>query len=156
MSILKQKRLFNGGRSTRHSARFESSTSNLFKLCHFTRSARKIRFQRQSSFDHDVSDDLEESTVNLLVPEDKSLEKEIPKDQGLSKRGRGMLRWEPSNFTGEELISLETAFTKMDSDGNGTLSGVGNIFRIFAPSPCNLLQFVGRGEIVPEGNDARR
>ena len=27
MSILKQKRLFNGGRSTRHSARFESSTS---------------------------------------------------------------------------------------------------------------------------------
>ena len=99
---------------------------------HSARSARKIRFQRQRSFDHDVSDDLEESTANLLVPEDKSLEKEIPKDhQGLSKRGRGMLRWEPSNFTGEELISLETAFTKMDSDGNGTLSGVGIIFHFF-------------------------
>ena len=132
MSILKQKRLFNGGRSTRHSARFEYSTSNLYNSCHFTRSARKIRFQRQSSFDHDVSNDLEESTANLVVPEDKSLEKEITKDQGLSKRGRGMLRWEPSNFTGEELISLETAFTKMDSDGNGTLSGVGIIFRISA------------------------
>ena len=132
MSILKQKRLFNGGRSTRHSARFESSTSN-FKLCHFTRSARKIRFQRQRSFDHNVSDDLEESTANLLVTEDKSLDKEIPKDQqGLSKRGRGMLRWEPSNFTGEELVNPETAFTKMDSDGNGTLSGVWIIFRISA------------------------
>jgi len=106
---------------------------NLFKLCRFTRSARKIRFQRQRSFDHNVSNDLEESTANLLVTEDKSLDKEIPKDQqGLSKRGRGMLRWEPSNFTGEELVSLETAFTKMDSDGNGTLSGVGIIFRISA------------------------
>ena len=34
------------------------------------------------------------------------------------------------DFTGEELISLETAFTKMDTDGNGTLSRVGIIFRI--------------------------
>ena len=135
MSILKQKRLFNGGRSTRHSARFElSSTSNLSKLCHFTRSARKIRFQRQRSFDHDVSDDLEESTANLLVPEDKSLEKETPKDQGLSKKGKGMLRWEPSNFTGEELVSLETAFTKMAFDGNGTLSRVGIFFSYFSDS----------------------
>ena len=32
---------------------------------HSARSARKIRFQRQNSFDHDVSDDLEESTANL-------------------------------------------------------------------------------------------
>ena len=131
MSILKQRRLFNGGRSTSHSAKFESSTSNLYKLCHSTRSARKIQFQRQNTFDYDVSDDLEESTANLLVPEDKSLEKETPKDQGLSKKGKGMLRWEPSNFTGEELVSLETAFTKMDSDGNGTLSGVGNHFPYF-------------------------
>ena len=32
MSILKQKRLFSGGRSTRHSARFESSTSKLVQI----------------------------------------------------------------------------------------------------------------------------
>ena len=123
---------------------------------HSARSARTIRFQRQNSFNHDVSDDLEESTTNLLVSEDRNLEKEIPKDQqGLSKKGRGMLRWEPSNFTGEELISLETAFTKMDSDGNGTLSGVRIIFRIPASPTLSPFTIAGRGKIFPEGNDAR-
>ena len=53
-----------------------------------------------------------------------------------------MLRWEPSNFTGEELVSLETAFTKMDSDGNGTLSGVGITFRISASLTLSVTRLV--------------
>ena len=85
-----------------------------------TKSARTIRFQRQDSFDLGDSNDLLFAKVES-AEEKIMLEEENP-GSGSGRKAR-LLR-EPSSFTGDELVSLKAAFSKLDSDGDGTLSQV--------------------------------
>ena len=89
-----------------------------------TKSARtRIRFQRQDSFDLEDSNDLLFGEVERV--EENILLEEETVNPGSGNRGRkAQLLREPSSFTGDELISLKAAFSKLDCDGDGTLSQV--------------------------------
>ena len=43
---------------------------------------------------------------------------------GIGRGRKAKLLREPSSFTGDELVSLKAAFSKLDCDGDGTLSQV--------------------------------
>ena len=86
-----------------------------------TKSARRtIRFQRQDSFDLEDSNDQLHQTAEHV--EEKILLEEETANPGRGRKAQ-LLR-EPSSFTGDELVSLKAAFSKLDSDGDGTLSQV--------------------------------
>ena len=88
-----------------------------------TKAARRtIRFQRQDSFDLEDSNDLLFGEVERL--EEKILLEEETVNPGSGRGRKAQLLREPSSFTGDELVSLKAAFSKLDSDGDGTLSQV--------------------------------
>ena len=78
------------------------------------RRARTIKFQRQKSFD----------LGSFLSFESLSDEDNICKVTSTSRKRntRYSLLRQPSSFTGEEIESLQAAFSKLDQDGNGCLS----------------------------------
>ena len=107
-SILKTTSLFRKSSTTRNSAK----------------SSRTIRFQRQDSFDLEDSNDLLFAEAQCVEEKIMLKEEEIV-NPGTGRSGRkAQLLREPSSFTGDELISLKAAFSKLDCDGDGTLSQV--------------------------------
>ena len=120
-------------------------STSLFKKNGFTRSSTRstktIRFQRQDSFDlssNSTSGDPENNHHDLhqVGAEEKCL---LEEEEPAVKPGRGrkarILTREPSSFTGDELISLKAAFSKLDCDGDGTLSQV----NIIPPTPTPVM-----------------
>ena len=90
-----------------------------------SRSTKTIRFQRQSSFDHG-SCGYEEPGVILengwFSREDEEEEEfELGLQSDLMTRRATLLR-EPSSFTGDEIMSMNAAFAKLDVNGDGQLS----------------------------------
>ena len=79
-----------------------------------SKSTKTIRFQRQDSFD---CDSLQTTGSVPGCAEDKD-----PSAQVTKRKFRAQLMREQSSFTGEEIQSLQAAFSKLDQDGNGCLS----------------------------------
>ena len=106
-SILKPVSLFRSSRSTSRNS---------------TKSARTIRFQRQDSFDLEDNNDVLFTGVECREEEKVLLKGEETVNLGRGRKAK--LMREPSSFTGDELVSLKDAFSKLDCDGDGTLSQV--------------------------------
>ena len=93
-----------------------------------SRSTKTIRFQRQSSFDHGSYGYEEPSTIlengwfsREEEEEEEEEELEVRFEGELATRRATLLR-EPSSFTGDEIMSMKTAFAKLDCNGDGQLS----------------------------------
>ena len=78
-----------------------------------SKSSKTIRFQRQENFD----------CASLLNPEtDPEYVEDNRPDQVNRKRSKAQLLRQQSSFTGDEILSLQEAFSTLDKDGNGCLS----------------------------------
>ena len=83
------------------------------------RLSRKIKFQRQKSFDLESFSKSESPHYESLSDEDT---RNDAKQNILKRKMRYQLLRQPSSFTREEIQSLQAAFSKLDQDGNGCLS----------------------------------
>ena len=78
-----------------------------------SKSSKIIRFQRQENFD--CASFLTSATDPECVEDNRH-------DQVNRKRSKAQLLRQQSSFTGDEILSLQEAFSTLDKDGNGCLS----------------------------------